>query len=1033
MVRVIAMMMKQRCYAVIVAVLGATILVSCPMPFETPLLQKVKETVDQYNAASENHTVATPQFSPSAGTFSADQSVSITDDTPGAAIHYTSAIDGTTPPDPTAASTLYSSPVPVAGNGTTMIIKAIAVKPGMSDSSVVTATYAIIYDQVSSPLFAPPSGTYSSDQNVTITDDTPGTEIHYTSATGGATPPDPTAASTPYSSPISVAGNGTTMTIKAIAMRSGMTDSDVIAAIYSINYLQVSTPEFAPLSGNFATGQTVTITTQTTGASIRSTRDGTTPSETVGIDIGSGGPVEVAYSQTLKAIAYKSGMLTSTVGTAAYVIRPGTPTGLIVENATAASLGVSWDTLPGQPNYQVFRDTTAGGSFSSKVFEGADIGFTDTGLDPLTTYFYKVRATNAAGDSPLSSPVSASTTSMGKVSAVTIAPPSGTYSAAQTISMNTPTPGAAIYYTTNGSTPDAGSNVYSAPFTLYVGSTIKALAKKSGYDDSDVVSATYTLVGHSVLYAANGATGGTVPVDASTYVQGATVTVLGNSGALTKEGNAWNGWNTAANGSGTTYAQGQTFVMGPADMTLYARWLDALWVRSVVSSSDGSYFKGVSVDSSGNIYAAGGQSGTGSFSYGTGVSAAGPYSSNLNAVVVKYNNLGEAQWAAVPTAGGSASFFYSTAVDSSGNIFAVGIQDGTGTFTYGTGVNATASYIGDNAVIVKYNASGIAQWARTVSAGSNISTLQSVAVDASGNAYAVGYQVGNGVYTYGTGVSASGPSLSYNIVIVKYNSSGTAVWAKSIETGPESTRFNGLALDASGNIYAVGYQTGTQWVAYAPYVGAGGTSPGYNVLLVKYNPSGIAQWARTLTGGTSTAQYYTVAVDGSGNIYAGGTQDGTGTYSYGTGVSATGVYSSSNDILVKYNSAGTAQWATTPSTAPGLSQFSSLAVDPAGNVYAAGFQGGGEFTYGTGVAATGPNSTRNVALVKYSPAGTARWAKTAITGSSFSVFWSVAIDGAGDLVAAGWQRGTSLFTYGSGVSAAGSFTGENPVLVKYPK
>ena len=77
----------------------------------------------------------------------------------------------------------------------------------------------------------------------------------------------------------------------------------------------------------------------------------------------------------------------------------------------------------------------------------------------------------------------------------------------------------------------------------------------------------------TVTYNGNGATGGVAPTDASNpYVAGATVTVLGNSGSLTKTGYTFNGWNTLANGSGTSYAPGATFTIS-GNTTLYAKWL----------------------------------------------------------------------------------------------------------------------------------------------------------------------------------------------------------------------------------------------------------------------------------------------------------------------------------------------------------------------------------------------------------------------------------------------------------------------------
>ena len=78
---------------------------------------------------------------------------------------------------------------------------------------------------------------------------------------------------------------------------------------------------------------------------------------------------------------------------------------------------------------------------------------------------------------------------------------------------------------------------------------------------------------YTVTYHGNGNTAGAVPVDSSSlYEEGATVTVLTNTGSLVKTGYAFDGWNTKADGSGTAYAAGTTFTMGTANLTLYAQW-----------------------------------------------------------------------------------------------------------------------------------------------------------------------------------------------------------------------------------------------------------------------------------------------------------------------------------------------------------------------------------------------------------------------------------------------------------------------------
>lgn len=77
---------------------------------------------------------------------------------------------------------------------------------------------------------------------------------------------------------------------------------------------------------------------------------------------------------------------------------------------------------------------------------------------------------------------------------------------------------------------------------------------------------------YTVTYDANGATSGTVPTDATEYdADNNTVTVLGNTGGLAKEHYTFSGWNTKADGSGTSYVADATFTI-TANTKLYAQW-----------------------------------------------------------------------------------------------------------------------------------------------------------------------------------------------------------------------------------------------------------------------------------------------------------------------------------------------------------------------------------------------------------------------------------------------------------------------------
>ena len=176
---------------------------------------------------------ATPTFSPAGGTFTAAQTITLSDTTASAVIYYTA--DGSTP---TAASTQYTSAFSVSKSGSTTI-NAIAVAAGDSASSVATATFVInppAAAVTATPTFTPAAGTYTAAQSVTIADATAGAVIYYT--TDGSTP---SATSTAYSSAIPVAA---TTTIQAIAVASGDTASSVASAAYTINIAVPPAPSY---------------------------------------------------------------------------------------------------------------------------------------------------------------------------------------------------------------------------------------------------------------------------------------------------------------------------------------------------------------------------------------------------------------------------------------------------------------------------------------------------------------------------------------------------------------------------------------------------------------------------------------------------------------------------------------------------------------------------------------------------------------------------------------------------------------------
>lgn len=258
-------------------------------------------------------TVATPTFSPVAGSYGPIQTVTISTTTPSASLIYTA--DGSTP-TVTALTctvthgTLYSSPLTVSSS---QALKALGCLTSSNASSVATAAY-VINGAVANPICSPAAGTYASTQTVTCSSSTGSSTTVCTLNGSTPTHASPTCTSIPVS---------TTLTLKALSFETGWSDSTVVSNNYIIAGT-VATPTFSPVAGTYAGSQSVTISTSTGGASIIYTVNGTSPTVSSGCTITNGtlytGAVTISSTTTVKAIGCESAFSPSSIATAAYTI-----------------------------------------------------------------------------------------------------------------------------------------------------------------------------------------------------------------------------------------------------------------------------------------------------------------------------------------------------------------------------------------------------------------------------------------------------------------------------------------------------------------------------------------------------------------------------------------------------------------------------------------------------------------------------------------------------------------------------------------
>ncbi|MHC9539177.1 MAG: chitobiase/beta-hexosaminidase C-terminal domain-containing protein [Vulcanimicrobiota bacterium] len=294
------------------------------------------------NCVAYPDTVAAPVFSPAGGTYSSAQTITLTTTTDGAEIYYAISTGYGTDMQ----FTKYNSPLNVSQTST---VYAYAKKTGMTDSATKSATYTIGStpppgDKVAAPVFSPAGGTYSSAQTITLTTTTEGAEIWYSTDNSNWTK---------YSSDIMFQVS-TTTTFYAYAKKTGMTDSSVTSATYTIETTpseKVAAPEFSPAGGTYSSPKTITLTTTTKGAEILYSTSSVNGPWTTGTSL------QVSTTTTVYAYAKKTGMTDSDVASASYTIEP-TPTPSIVGSWKLNYTYSSWPDYPSTADLAFYDDGT---------------------------------------------------------------------------------------------------------------------------------------------------------------------------------------------------------------------------------------------------------------------------------------------------------------------------------------------------------------------------------------------------------------------------------------------------------------------------------------------------------------------------------------------------------------------------------------------------------------------------------------------------------------------------------------------------
>jgi hypothetical protein len=263
-------------------------------------------------------SLTAPVISPSTGSYSGPQLVTITSTSPGAEIYFTRT--GNTPVIGTVFTKLYTGPFTILESET---IRAMAVKSGQTNSKVAVS-FLTITDPgiVAAPVFNPGAGNFEGSVTVSIASATPGADIWYTTNGNNPRLDIPNSFTKLYTGSFTIF---TSSTIKVIATKPGVTNSKLVSGNFVIsNSSVVANPTFSPAPGSYPNPQTITISTASPDAQIFYTTNGNTPRFDVPNSFTKTytGPLTISSSVTLKAVARKTGFVNSGTSVGNYSIGP---------------------------------------------------------------------------------------------------------------------------------------------------------------------------------------------------------------------------------------------------------------------------------------------------------------------------------------------------------------------------------------------------------------------------------------------------------------------------------------------------------------------------------------------------------------------------------------------------------------------------------------------------------------------------------------------------------------------------------------
>ena len=407
--------------------------------------------------------------------------------TEGAVIYYTT--DGS---EPSKNSKVYDMPVIIDGSTDNVTVKAFASAEGYIDSAVSTFDY---------PVKKKAAGIVLDEESLTLGTD----EVRRLSASftpDGAEPEKtPVTWSSDHEEIASVTADTDTTKAAVTAKSAGSCTITATCGEFTAScevtvtsVKRVSQVTAEPSSGEVVSGTKVLLVCETERAVIYYTTDGSTPTEeSTRYEDG----IVVSSAMTIQAVAVKSGYENSAVATFEYTIKKEEIklTGIALDKDTLA-LGLS-ETGTLQVNFEPENAVPAEVTWAS-----SDASIASVQADAADSAKAKVSGLKAGsctvtatcGEFTASCEVTVKPEEEQKqVSAVKADPAAGEVLSGTKVSLTCETEGAQIYYTLDDTTPTKESSLYQEAIAVNQAVTIKAVAVKEGYKDSEISTFVYTV------------------------------------------------------------------------------------------------------------------------------------------------------------------------------------------------------------------------------------------------------------------------------------------------------------------------------------------------------------------------------------------------------------------------------------------------------------------------------------------------------------------------------------------------------------